>query len=166
MSVTPIILCGQFESVGKAFSEAVKPDYEVVYFATSPQSGLTDIPQVLSGQIPTAASVPGTNKIGNGTKVGSGNLIHGIPKAIVLGAVTYDDEWIESLRKEIPDGKQVPVLKREFDSSAAAVGSGGATPVGSEKGKVEAAAERAIEVLKKLEEEGKLEGGDEGVYDY
>ncbi|KAI2472446.1 hypothetical protein F4781DRAFT_361814 [Annulohypoxylon bovei var. microspora] len=147
MSVIPFILAGQFEEVGKAFSEAVKPDFEVVYFTTSPQSALTDIPLVLKGEIPTPSS-----------KVGSGNLAHGTPKAVVVGAQVYDDAWLEAARQELrAAGKRVPFLKPDTT---------GAQGGGSQGDRAQAAAERVAKALRKLEGEGKLDGEDDGVYIY
>ncbi|KAI1373265.1 hypothetical protein F4677DRAFT_448595 [Hypoxylon crocopeplum] len=149
---TPLILCGQFEEVGKAFKEAAQPDFEVVYFVSSPQAGLSDIPQVLKGEVLTLAFT-------GGSKVGTGNVALGAPKAVVVGA-TYDDAWVEALRKELAAaGKPVPILKAELPDKAAA----GEAPT-PDKGKE--AAVRAIRALKKLEGEGKLDGGDDGVYTY
>ncbi|KAI0889541.1 uncharacterized protein GGS22DRAFT_1015 [Annulohypoxylon maeteangense] len=151
MSVIPFILAGQFEEVGKAFSEAVKPDFEVVYFATSPQSAVTDIPLVLKGEIPTPSS-----------KVGSGNLVHGTPKAVVIGAQVYDDTWIEAVRQELhAAGKQVPFLKPDVTGAQ-----GGGVGAGSQGDRAKATAERVTTALKKLEGEGKLDGNDDGVYVY
>ncbi|KAI1452757.1 hypothetical protein F4805DRAFT_462477 [Annulohypoxylon moriforme] len=151
MSVIPFILAGQFEEVGKAFSEAVKPDFEVVYFATSPQAALTDIPLVLKGEVPTPSS-----------KVGSGNLVNGPPKAVVIGAQAYDDAWIEAARQELrATGKRVPFLKPDVAGAQ-----GGGVGAGSQGDRAKEAAERVITALKKLEDEGKLEGNDDGVYIY
>ncbi|KAI1205820.1 uncharacterized protein F4807DRAFT_464281 [Annulohypoxylon truncatum] len=151
MSVIPFILAGQFEEVGKAFSEAVKPDFEVVYFTTSPQTALTDIPLVLKGEIPTPSS-----------KVGSGNLANGSPKAIVVGAQAYDDTWIEAARQELhAAGKKVPILKPDVTGAQ-----GGGVGAGSQGDRAQAAAERVATALRKLEAEGKLEGSDDGVYIY
>ncbi|KAI4867984.1 hypothetical protein F4820DRAFT_171067 [Hypoxylon rubiginosum] len=156
MSVIPLILAGHFEEVGKTFQEAVQPDFDVVYFATSPQAGLADIPVVLKGEIPTSAAA-------TGNKVGSGNLAHGIPRAVVLSG-SYDDAFVERLRKAIAAvGKAVPILKLEHSAGATAGAAGGAKPTAD---KTKAVAERAVKALKKLEDEGKLDGEDDGVYSY
>lgn len=123
----------------------------VVYFVTSPQTGLIEIPLLLKGEVPTSASAPG------GTNVGTGNLSIGAPKAIVVG-ITYDNAWIAAAHKEIAAaGKHIPILKPD-------VSAGGAAAPSAEKAKV--VAERAVKVLRKLEEEGKLDGGDDGIYSY
>ncbi|KAI1099344.1 hypothetical protein F4804DRAFT_349442 [Jackrogersella minutella] len=148
MSVIPLILCGQFEEVGKAFSEAVKPDFEVVFFTTSPQSALADIPLVLKGEIPS------------GGAVGTGDLSHGSPRAVVVGAQAYDDAWVEAARHELrAAGKRVPFLKPDLSAAPAAGGQGGGD-------RAKAVAERVVKALRKLEGEGKLDGEDDGVYVY
>ncbi|KAL7629746.1 hypothetical protein AAE478_001269 [Parahypoxylon ruwenzoriense] len=158
MTAIPLILCGQFEEMGKVFKEAVQPDFEVVYFTDSLTGGLVDIPLVLKGEIPTSAS-------STTPKVGTGNLVHGIPRAIVVGA-PYDDGWIAALGKELSDAgiKPVPVLKPEARPGQAH----GHAVVKMEPGAVDVkkSAERAVKVLKKLEEEGKLEDGEGGVFVY
>ncbi|XDG09898.1 hypothetical protein ABKA04_009513 [Annulohypoxylon sp. FPYF3050] len=151
MSTISFILAGQYEEVGKAFSEAIKPDFEVVHFSTSPQAALTDIPLVLKGEIPTPAS-----------KVGSGNLSNGAPKAIVIGAQAYDDAWIEATRQELAaSGKKIPFLK-----PTATGNQGHVVGTGSQGERAKVAAERVATALKKLEAEGKLDGNDDGVYVY
>ncbi|XXG95100.1 Aspartate aminotransferase, cytoplasmic [Hypoxylon texense] len=156
MSVIPLILAGHFEDVGKTFQEAIQPDFDVVYFVTSPQAGLADIPAVLKGEIPTSAAAAGSRH-----KVGSGNLAHGTPRAVVVSG-SYDDAFVERLRQEIAAvGKAVPILK--LDRSGAPAGAAGAKPAAE---KTKAVAERAVKVLKKLEDEGKLDGDDDGVYSY
>ncbi|KAI1775742.1 hypothetical protein F4818DRAFT_386713 [Hypoxylon cercidicola] len=154
MSVIPLILAGHFEEVGKTFAEAVQPDFDVVHFVASPQAGLADIPVVLRREIPTSAAT------GGASQVGSGNLAHGIPRAVVLGA-SYDDAFVERLREATAaGGKPVPILKPEHP----AAGSAPATKPAAEKTK--AVADRVVKVLRKLEGEGKLDGGDDGVYSY
>ncbi|KAI1090298.1 hypothetical protein F5B19DRAFT_494581 [Rostrohypoxylon terebratum] len=151
MSTISFILAGQYEEVGKAFSEAIKPDFEVVYFATSPQAALNDIPLVLKGEVPTPSS-----------KVGSGNLANGAPKAIVIGTQAYDDAWIEAARQELAvTGKKIPFLKPNVTGSQGPIAGAGSQ---GERAKV--AAERVATALKKLEAEGKLDGNDDGVYVY
>ncbi|OTA97402.1 hypothetical protein M434DRAFT_26706 [Hypoxylon sp. CO27-5] len=153
MSVTPVILCGQFEELGKAFADGLKPDFEVIYFTTSPTSALADILTVLKGSIPTSTT--------SSTLVGSGNLSHGSPKAIIVSAALYDDVWIEAARQELrAAGQHLAILKPDLS---------GCVDGSAEKGsadKAKAAAEHAVKVLRKLEDEGKLEGEDDGVYAY
>lgn len=123
----------------------------VVHFVNSPQAGLQDIPLVLNGEIPTSAAA-------TGGKVGSGNLSLGIPRVVVVGA-TYDDIWIESLRKEVVAvGKHVLVLKPDLG--------GGVAPPKPSAEQAKVAAERAVKVLKKLEEEGKLDTEEDTIYLY
>ncbi|KAI0380403.1 hypothetical protein F5Y04DRAFT_281786 [Hypomontagnella monticulosa] len=150
-SITPVILCGHFEEVGKAFSDGLQPGFEVVFFTTSPQSSITAIPQILSGTIPSSST--------GSTKVGTGNLSHGIPKAVVIvsgsPATYYDDAFVDRVRKEIASvGKRVPILKPDNN------------PTTTQQEKAGAAADRAAKALKKLADEGKLDGDDDGVYHY
>ncbi|KAI2640854.1 hypothetical protein GGS26DRAFT_180258 [Hypomontagnella submonticulosa] len=152
-SATPVILCGHFEEVGKAFSDGLQPNFEVVFFTTSPQSSLTAIPQVFAGTIPSSST--------GSTKIGTGNLSHGLPKAVVVvagsPATYYDDAWVERARKEIStSGKRVPILKPDNNPGTAH----------QQQEKAAAAAERAAKALKKLADEGKLDGEDDGVYHY
>ncbi|KAI0837818.1 hypothetical protein F5Y06DRAFT_64951 [Hypoxylon sp. FL0890] len=156
MSVTPVIVCGQSEEVGKAFSHALKPDFEVIYFTTSPDSALTDIPTVLKGSIPTSTS--------SSTLVGSGNLSHGTPKAVIISAPAYDDLWVVALRQELLQmaGKHVIILKP--DASGYADGGAVGDKAAADKAKV--AAEHAVKLLNKLDDEGKLDGDEDGEYVY
>ncbi|KAI1765382.1 hypothetical protein GGR53DRAFT_490218 [Hypoxylon sp. FL1150] len=153
MSIVPLpfILAGHFEEVGKTFQEAVQPQgFDVVHFVTSPQAGLADIPIVLRGEIPTSVT--------GGNKVGSGNLAHGTPRAVVLSG-SYDDAFVERLRKEIAAvGRSVPILKLEHAGAAAQT-----KPTADQ---TKAVADRAVKALKKLEDEGKLDGDNDGVYSY
>ncbi|KAI6084867.1 hypothetical protein F4821DRAFT_261582 [Hypoxylon rubiginosum] len=152
MSVIPLILAGQFEEVGKTFQEAIQPQgFDVVHFVASTQGALADIPVVLKGEIPTSAAV-------TGSKVGSGNLAHGVPRAVVLSGA-YDDAFVDRLHKEIAAaGQPVPILKLDAGAKAA-----GAKPTAEQ---TKAVVDRAVKVLKKLEGEGKLDGGDNGIYTY
>ncbi|KAI1413804.1 hypothetical protein F5Y13DRAFT_23609 [Hypoxylon sp. FL1857] len=150
MSVTSLILLGQYEESGKVFSDALKPNYEVVHFSTSPTAALADILTVLKGSIPTSAT--------SSTQVGTGNLSHGAPKAIIIAASLYDDAWIAAARAEVAAaGKHVVFLKPDASSDHAGKGTADKTKV---------AAEHAVKVLRKLEGEGKLDGDDDGVYVY
>ncbi|KAI2619170.1 hypothetical protein GGR54DRAFT_640104 [Hypoxylon sp. NC1633] len=154
MPAIPLILCGKYEEVGKAFKEAVQPKYEVIYFVTSAETGIVDIPQVLKGDFLTLG-------FSSGNKVGTGNATLGVPRAVVVVGGTYEDAWVESLRKEIGSGgKGVPILKPDVSTHGEAHGE---KPT-ADSGKV--AGERALKVLKKLEEEGKLDSKDDGLYLY
>ncbi|CAJ2501845.1 Uu.00g046980.m01.CDS01 [Anthostomella pinea] len=146
---TPIILCGKYEEMGKLLKEAISPDFEVVHFVDSPEAGLTDIPALLQGIAPTASA----------SKLGTGNFAQ-VPRAIVLGA-TYDDVWVASLRQAITGGlRKVPLLMPDL-SNAPAVGGVAPSPA-----KANQAAGVALRELKKLEVEGKLDGGYDDVFTY
>ncbi|KAI1135072.1 hypothetical protein F5Y05DRAFT_191179 [Hypoxylon sp. FL0543] len=155
MSVTSVILCGQSEELGKVFSDALKPDFEVIYFTNSPVTGLAQILAVLEGSIPTSAA--------SSTVVGSGNLSHGAPKAVILSAPDYHDAWVEAARSDIQAaGKRLVILKPDASGYA----DGGDKAAAADKDKAKAAAGHALKVLRKLEDEGKLDGEDDGVYAY
>ncbi|RWA03042.1 hypothetical protein EKO27_g12063, partial [Xylaria grammica] len=42
---TPIILCGKTEQIGRGVIAGLKPEYEVIHFIMSPESGAAQIPR-------------------------------------------------------------------------------------------------------------------------
>ncbi|KAI5861584.1 hypothetical protein GGS23DRAFT_598363 [Durotheca rogersii] len=160
MTATPLILCGHSEDLGNVFKEVLQPDYEVVHFVSSPKAGLVEIPLVLKGEIPTPAGGGG----GGGSRVGTGNLALGAPRAVVVGAA-YDDAWVASLRKDVAAAglKAVPVLKPEAEAPY------GLAPAPRTPDAVRKGAARAARALRQLEADGKLDPAakdEPGVYVY
>ncbi|ORY57755.1 uncharacterized protein BCR38DRAFT_413671 [Pseudomassariella vexata] len=137
---TPIILCGKFEQVGQVVKNTIQPEFEVVHFISSPESGQTTIPLLVKGEAPTNSS----------DNIGSRNYAVA-SKAVVVGAM-YDDAWVENLAKEV----DVPVLRPER-----LVGNPTGPP---DAAAVQAVAKRVKEGLQKLVDEGKL--GQAGVFWY
>ncbi|KAF6814937.1 hypothetical protein CSOJ01_03767 [Colletotrichum sojae] len=137
----PVVLCGKTEKIGSGVIAALKPEFEVVHFITTPASGAEIIPALLAGREPPTH--PDSSSIGSGEYAET-------PRAVILGAA-FDEEATQTLRKavsEAPDARKVPWLRHDAGKPA--------PPIGPEYGLAVVA--RVREVLERLEGEGKLDG--------
>lgn len=113
----------------------------------TPEAGVDELPLVLQGIAPGSVA----------SNVGSGNVVKGA-RAVILGG-GYDDDNYAMMREAVEKARlaQTPVWLRADLSIPA-------PPPGPEYGK--AVVGRVREVLFKLGQEGKLAGGDDGLYWY
>ncbi|KAF3066509.1 hypothetical protein GL218_08980 [Daldinia childiae] len=161
-SAIPVILLGEFETTAKAFSEAILPDFEVVYLSTIPDLAIKALPSVLRGQAPAYLQPSDKAKLETASSA---------PKAIIIAGPAFDDVFITNAQQTIAaaaDDLHVPFFKRE-DNGLIIDGAGSADAVAVAVAKtpdIEELAARVVKVLKKAVEEGKLEGEDDGVYVY
>ncbi|KAI1653561.1 hypothetical protein F4813DRAFT_252364 [Daldinia decipiens] len=157
-SAIPVILLGEFEATAKAFSEAVLPDFDVVYLSTIPDLAIKALPGVLRGQAPVYLQPDDKLKLETAASA---------PKAIVVVAgPAFDDAFVASAQQALAaNDLHVPFFKqREYDGNSDAVGADAVAV--AKTAHVEELAARAVKALKKAAEEGKLEGEDDGVYVY
>ncbi|KAI8653552.1 hypothetical protein NCS55_01342300 [Fusarium keratoplasticum] len=158
----PIILCGKTEGIGRAVIAALKPEIEgplpfnsfralltctVVHFVLAGESGQAIIPPLLAGQSPPSHSESST--------IGSGNYSQ-VPRAILLGGA-FDEATIAPLRdavKATSGARNVPWILQDLTLPAPPVG----TPEYSAL-----MTKRSKDALVKLEQEGKLDGGHDGI---
>lgn len=147
----PVILCGKTERIGEGVIRELQPEYEVIEFIMTPEAGITNIPLLLSGSAPASSL----------SQLGSKNFSR-LPGAIILGA-GYDDEAAERMRKAVAEAeavgtkvKKVPWLRPDTSKPA--------PPLGPEYGK--ALVVRIKELMADLQKQGKLDGGEDGVYWY
>ncbi|KAI1736410.1 hypothetical protein F4680DRAFT_451957 [Xylaria scruposa] len=130
----PIILCGKTEQIGQVVVAGLKPEYDVIHFVMSPESGAVQIPAILRGeQSPPSDSTLGSKDYSKP------------PVAIVLGG-GFDDAGVNVIKKASEGIKPVPWLRPDLTKPA--------PPLGPEYGKAMVA--RAKGLLAQLEKEGKM----------
>ncbi|KAI0854055.1 hypothetical protein F5Y00DRAFT_256555 [Daldinia vernicosa] len=166
-SAIPVILLGDFEATAKAFSEALLPDFEVVYLSTTPDLALKALPSVLAGQAPAYLAPEDKLKL---ETAGSGSGSGSSPKAIVIAGPAFDDVFVADAQRlfaaadlHVPFFKKREYVVGTIDDDDDVVAGVGGVPKTAD---VEGLAARAVKALKKAVEEGKLEGDDDGVYVY
>ena len=119
----------------------------MVHFVMGPEAAPVELPLVLQG-----LAVPSPR-----SSIGSGNVAS-VAKVVVLGGA-YDEATVESLHSlcaQTSGARTVPWLRQDTTKPA--------PPIGPEYGK--AMVQRTKEALKRLAEEGRLDGTDGGVYYY
>ncbi|KAJ9370103.1 hypothetical protein DTO282E5_5163 [Paecilomyces variotii] len=131
----PVILCGKTERIGTAVVKGLKPEYEVIQFVMTPESGAVQIPALLRGE---------TN-VSSDSDLGSHDYSRGV-KAIILGG-GYDDQDLKILREAAQGIKPLPWLRPDLSKPA--------PPLGPAYG--EAMVQRVKETLKGLQDNGKME---------
>ncbi|KAI0550416.1 hypothetical protein F4679DRAFT_583660 [Xylaria curta] len=130
----PIILCGKTEQIGQVVVAGLKPEYDVIHFVMSPESGAVQIPAILRGeQSPPSDSALGSKDYSKP------------PVAIVLGG-GFDDAGVNVIKKASEGIKPIPWLRPDLTKPA--------PPLGPEYGKAMVA--RAKALLAQLEKEGKM----------
>ena len=119
----------------------------VVHFILGPQAALDELPLVLQGRpVPSASS-----------SIGSGDIAS-VGRVVILGGA-FDEATIESLRSlcaQTTGARRVPWLRQDTTKPT--------PPLGPKYGK--AMIQRTKETLKRLADEGKLDGSDGDVYCY
>lgn len=159
----PVVICGRHEGVAKTVSEGIGSDYEcknpatrpsehiidlrcvVVHFIPTTEAGVAELPLILQGVMPT--------KIEN--SAGSGNIA-GLAKAVILGG-GYDEAAFQTIKAAVDAAKlqHKPVWLRKDDGRPS-------PPFNADYGRLLSI--RVREMLKKLEDEKKLDGSDGGIY--
>ncbi|KAI1463049.1 uncharacterized protein F4812DRAFT_464165 [Daldinia caldariorum] len=176
-----VIILGKFSEASRTFRDALLPDFDGIYIFLDPTAALNDLPFVIKG---TTAPPSVTDDSTTGTDTDTDHTIHkpSPPKAIVVASPVYDDAFLESARQILlANDAHVPFLKPDWDNNNAAAASdapatttttttttaaAAAAAAVPDPQAVKHAAERATKALKKLHEEGKLDGDDDGVYPY
>ncbi|KAI1077279.1 hypothetical protein F5B20DRAFT_583525 [Whalleya microplaca] len=130
----PVILCGKTEAVGRAVIAYLKPEYDVIHFVMTPETGAAQIPAILRGE----QSPPSDSELGskNYSKP---------PVAVILGGA-YDDAGTEVMMKASAGIKPMPWLRPNRATPT--------PPLGPEYGK--AIVVRVKELLAQLQQEGKM----------
>ncbi|KKY27168.1 hypothetical protein UCDDS831_g00915 [Diplodia seriata] len=80
----PIIVCGATQKMASMVKSNMLPEYDVVYAGHSLPSSLHEVPLILAGTPPPAASLH--------TQLGS-NDFSSFPRAVVTGGGYSDDEF-------------------------------------------------------------------------
>ncbi|GAW15147.1 hypothetical protein ANO14919_045560 [Xylariales sp. No.14919] len=132
----PIILCGKTEQIGRGVIAGLKPEYEVIHFVMSPESGAAQIPAILRGD--PSPPPPSDSALGSGDYSRA-------PVAVVLGAA-FDDAGTELMMRAAQGTRPVPWLRVDRAKPA--------PPPGPGYG--EAVVARAKALLARLEREGKM----------
>ncbi|VUC31136.1 unnamed protein product [Clonostachys rosea] len=143
----PIILCGKTEQIGQSVIEGLKPEFEVVQFIMNPGAAIAEIPFILRKEAPESSS----------SSIGTGNVANGA-RAVLLGGA-FDDNTILLIRTEIArsiTSPKIPWVRQDMNKPA--------PPLGPDYGKAMVA--RSKEALLQLQNEGKLDGTDDGLYYY
>ncbi|KAI0469363.1 hypothetical protein F4859DRAFT_487931 [Xylaria cf. heliscus] len=130
----PVILCGKSEQIGQGVIAGLKPEYDVIHFVMTRESGAVQIPAILKGkQSPASDSALGSKDYSKP------------PVAIILGG-GYDDTDVEVIKKASEGIQPLPWLRPDLTKPA--------PPLGPEYGKAMVA--RVKELLAQLEKEGKM----------
>ncbi|PYI10293.1 hypothetical protein BO78DRAFT_404402 [Aspergillus sclerotiicarbonarius CBS 121057] len=130
----PVILCGKTEKIGETVIATLKPEFEVIHFVMTPESGAVQIPALLRGE----TDVPFDSELG------SKDYSRGIA-AIILGG-GYEDAGIYLMREAAKGIKSVPWLRPDLSKPA--------PPLGPEYGK--AMVERIKVTVKELQDKGTM----------
>lgn len=118
-----------------------------MHFIPTPEAGIAELPLVLQGIMP--------NKIEN--NLGSGN-ISGLAKAVILGG-GYDEDSYAAMKNAVDQASLAhPPVWLRVDASQTP------PPMNEDYGRM--MAQRLVELLKKLNQEKKLDGSDGGSYVY
>lgn len=119
----------------------------MVHFVSSPEAGVAELPLILQGITPKSTA----------SKIGSGNIT-GLAKAVILGGA-YSESDYQTMKTVVDRAAldHTPVWLRKDEAKIS-------PPPGPEYGKHIAA--RVMELLKQLEEDGKLNGKDGQLYWY
>ncbi|KAI1478768.1 hypothetical protein F4774DRAFT_426224 [Daldinia eschscholtzii] len=166
MSAIPVLILAQFEESSDVFTNAIKPDFKVDYVFLSPTAALQDLSFIIKGRVPPRST---------STLDPAANADFSPPKAIIFTSPIYDETFLDATRQILAANKaHLPILKPDWDATTTAAAAATATNTGPDDTDaavpdvedVKQAAERAVKVLKNLDEEGKLDGKDEGVYLY
>ncbi|KAL0941234.1 uncharacterized protein CTRU02_203997 [Colletotrichum truncatum] len=137
----PIIICGKTEQVGSGVIEGLKPEFEVIHFVQSPDSGAAIIPAILSGKTPP--SHPDSSSIGTGNYTVP-------PRAVVLGSL-FDEAGFTTIKNAVladPAAKNILWLRNDTSKPGPPIG----------PGYPESVIARVREAMARLEKEGKLDG--------
>ncbi|KAI1386226.1 uncharacterized protein F4822DRAFT_431098 [Hypoxylon trugodes] len=106
----PVILCGKTEEIGRGVVAGLKPEYEVIHFVMSPESGAAQIPAILKGdQSPAADSALGSKDYSKP------------PIAIILGGA-FNDAGTELMMKAATGIKPIPWLRPDLSKPAPPLG--------------------------------------------
>ncbi|KAI0450383.1 hypothetical protein F5B21DRAFT_508224 [Xylaria acuta] len=130
----PIIVCGKTEHIGRGVIAGLKPEYDVIHFVMTPESGAVQVPAILKGSQPPSSD----------SALGSKDYSRP-PVAVILGG-GFDDADFGVIRKAAEGIKPLPWLRADLAKPA--------PPVGPEYGK--AIVVRVKELLSRLEKEGQM----------
>ncbi|KAK3395194.1 hypothetical protein B0H63DRAFT_462791 [Podospora didyma] len=131
----PVILCGRTEQIGVGVVATLKPEYDVIHFVMTPESGAVQIPAILKGE----TSPPADSELGS-------KDYSKPPVAVILGG-GYEDAGIELMMKASAGTKPIPWLRPDLTKPA--------PPLGPEYGKALVA--RIKDLLAQLEKDGKMD---------
>ncbi|ETS79259.1 hypothetical protein PFICI_09112 [Pestalotiopsis fici W106-1] len=134
----PVILCGRTEAIGTGVVADLKPEYEVIHFVMSPESGIIQIPAILKGE----QSVPADSELGSKD--------YSRPVAAVILGGGYDDSATDAMLQAVKQhegAKAVPWLRPDLTKPS--------PPLGPAYGK--AMVRRIKELMPQLERENKMD---------
>ncbi|KAF1365863.1 hypothetical protein EJ07DRAFT_150349 [Lizonia empirigonia] len=137
VSPHPVILCGKTEAIAAAVIKHLKPEFEVIQFIESVETGKQQIPALLRGEKLDSSS---------GSSLASSNYERR-PVVVLLGAA-FGNKDVRELRDAAKDTTDVPWLRADRTKPT--------PPPGPEYGKAMVA--RIKETMKGLEESGEMEG--------
>ncbi|KAI0134950.1 hypothetical protein F4814DRAFT_5267 [Daldinia grandis] len=182
-SPIPVALLGEYEITTTTFSEAILPDFKVIHLSSTPDTALKSLPNILRGQAPPiyhhpedkdkAKAKPETTTSTTTATTTITTTNDNIPKAIVIAGLIFDDAFVASAQQLLAaNDLHVPFFRHKYGSNNNNNNDddddddGGVDAVVGAFADVKELAARAVKVLKKAVEEGKLDGKDDGVYFY
>ncbi|KAI0382923.1 hypothetical protein F5Y04DRAFT_279172 [Hypomontagnella monticulosa] len=138
----PVILCGKTESIGRGVIADLKPEYDVIHFVMSSETGASQIPAILKGdRSPSSDSELGSKDYSKP------------PVAIILGG-GYNDADTKTMMEASAGIRPMPWLRPDQTKPT--------PPLGPEYGK--AMVVRIKDLLAQLQKEGRM--GEEKVQWY
>ncbi|KAL2864847.1 uncharacterized protein BJX67DRAFT_383475 [Aspergillus lucknowensis] len=94
----PAVLCGRLTTVGKAVSQSLRPEFEVIHFINSPAAAHAELPRLFAGQHPQPAAP---------NDIGTANFAQ--PPRVVIFGRGYSPEFARELKSATADSVQMPV---------------------------------------------------------
>ncbi|KAK2008312.1 hypothetical protein LZ32DRAFT_609556 [Colletotrichum eremochloae] len=131
----PVIVCGGTTAVGEVVIAGLKPEFDVIHFVMSAETGAQQIPEILNGgKSPASDSALGSRDYSRP------------PVAIILGSA-FTDTMADTIMRASMGIRALPWLRPDTTKPH--------PPIGPEYGR--ALVVRIKALLAKLEEEGKME---------
>ncbi|KAF7319395.1 hypothetical protein HMN09_00277500 [Mycena chlorophos] len=105
----PVIVCGGSESVGRVVVENLKPEFEVIHFILTPETGKVQIPAILRGDSDPSGSP--ASQSSNDSVLGTKNYSKK-PIAVIIGGA-YDDAGVETMLEAARGIHPIPWLRAD-----------------------------------------------------
>ncbi|KAL2831598.1 hypothetical protein BJY01DRAFT_108015 [Aspergillus pseudoustus] len=106
----PLVLLGLRAEIGHAVSKFLRPEYETIYFISSPEVAKSELPKLLAGKEPARAT----------NDVGTENFTQ--PPRVLMFGRGYTPEFVQELKRSLEGVAQEPVAWAVGDPAKAPTG--------------------------------------------